>query len=154
VDPQVSRYRKSRVQFKRIRNWRNKLARKEVLAVVNKLLDQVTQLLAKPPFFLLFLPHMFSFPYRRKGFPPLQQDTILYLLLYPLLHHHFLQSTIHLSLSHHAYSPSFLSYLLLPQCEISGRNSSSLFFSPSPSPTTLKNSLSFPLTLISLPPIK
>jgi len=70
VDPQVPCRRKSRAQFKQIRNWRNRRARKEVLNIINRLLDQITESLANsPPVFPSFSsPHIFS-PISEERFP-------------------------------------------------------------------------------------
>jgi len=101
VDPRVPRRRKSRAQFKRIR--RNRRARKEVLDIINRLLDQVTESLANFP--LVFpspsSPSHISSPISEERFPSLQ-DT--YLLHYLLQYLHFLQPTTHHPLSHHPYS--------------------------------------------------
>jgi len=70
MDPQVPRHRKSRAQFKRIRNRRNRRMQKEVLNIINKLLDQVTESLSNLPldFPLPSSPHVSS-PISEEWFP-------------------------------------------------------------------------------------
>jgi len=152
VDPQVPRRRKSRAQFKQIRNRRNRRARKEVLDIINRLLVQVTKSLANPPpvFPSPSSQHIFSLISKKKFPSPSRYDPV-YLFPYPLLYPHLLQSTIHLPLFHHAYFPMFLPYLsrLLPYLVWNFWAKSQLPLLPS-SPTILKNSLLSPLPSISL----
>jgi len=100
MDPRFPRCRNSRAQFKQIRNRRNRQAWKEVLAVINKLLDQVTESLANlpPDFPTSTSPSHVSFSISEERFPYSSRlDTIQYFLHYLLPYPHFLQSATHLS---------------------------------------------------------
>jgi len=113
VDPQTPRRRKSLARFKQIRNRQNRRARKEILDIINRLLDQVTESLANlPPVFPSPFSLHISSPISEKRFPsPSRYDLISYPISSPLL-----PSPIYDSSFHHAYSPTFLPYLprLLP----------------------------------------
>jgi len=96
VNPQVPHRRKFRAQAKKNRNRRNRRVRRDVLAIINNLLDEVEESLnlspAYPP---PSSPHI-SFPVSEERFSHLP-DTILY-LLYLLHYPYFRQSTPHLRL--------------------------------------------------------
>jgi len=152
VDPQVPRRRKFRVVAKRIRNRRNRRARRETLAAINNLINEITQSLSNlPPVFLPpSSPHISSSISEEKFPSPSRYDPISPILS-PFSPIHDLLSSVTTARLLPDVSPPSPSYSSTSSMEFLGEKSQlSLLTS---SLTTSKNYPSSSLSLISPNPV-